>query len=270
MRRRDEHRVDGTAPARPRARERVEIVDAGPLLVDRQRHERRPVRSEDRPVRQAGVLHRHARACQRARQQHEALGRARADDDRLGIGDHPAHAPQVLGKSPSQLSRTARIRIAEGSIGRLADRLANGAQPRPARERRRDRDSRGRSRTSAPAARARPRARPRRSRRRRRTCRLPGVRLDSPRRAAARRRRPPAALRPGGPMPARGWPGVGPPRAGDRSGRPLEGRPRAASEAAGGSRGRARRAAPGRNWFPFLYSKWSFTGLHYQHIVGAA
>ncbi len=90
--------------------------------------------NEDRAVRQAGVLDRDARACQRARQQHEALRRAGAHDDRLRIGDHPAHAAQVLGQSPSQLSRAARVRIAEGSIGRLAHGLAYCAQPRPARK----------------------------------------------------------------------------------------------------------------------------------------
>ncbi len=86
--------------------------------------------------RQPRILDGDASAGDRARKQREALRGAAADDDRARIGDHAAHAAQVLGERPPQLAGAARVRVAEGSIGSVAQGLAQRAQPRPARERR--------------------------------------------------------------------------------------------------------------------------------------
>ena len=209
------------------------------------------MRCEDRAVRrQPRILDRHARTAERPREQHEALRGARADDDRLRVGGDAAHAAQVLGQRPPQLGRAPSVGVAEGPVGRLADALAQRAQPRPARKRgqvgvagkeveprRAGLGLAGRHGDGARRVgheRARPAARDR----------------DSPRRAAARRRRPPDAARRRGPMPAPAWPAAAPAGAGGPSARPRAGRPRAAPAAACGRPGRARPAAPGRKLVP--------------------
>ena len=86
--------------------------------------------------RQPRVLHREVRLSERAREQHEPLRGARADDDRARVRDHPAHAAQVLGERAAQLGRPARVGVAESLCGRGGEHLAHRSQPLAARERR--------------------------------------------------------------------------------------------------------------------------------------
>ena len=89
-------------------------------------------------------------ACTAPRRSHGAL-----------VGDDPADAPQVPGERAAQLERPARVGVAEGAVGRLAQHRPLGAQPRPPGEARQvgvageEVEAAGRAPAAAPARRRR-------------------------------------------------------------------------------------------------------------------
>ena len=132
VRRRHQHRCQGRL-GRGGGRERPELLHAGTVPVNRQRHEPRPVGGEDRAVHgQSRVLDRHRAPGQRRGDQPEGLGRPRADHDRLRVGRHAPHATQMPGQRAAQRGRTTRVRVAELPVGSLTQALPQRPQPCPA------------------------------------------------------------------------------------------------------------------------------------------
>jgi hypothetical protein len=77
-----------------------------------------------------------ARRVQRAADDGQAVGEARADDDVRGIGGHAPRPGQVVGQGGSQRWHPARVRVPEQMIGGGREDLAGRGEPGAARERR--------------------------------------------------------------------------------------------------------------------------------------
>jgi hypothetical protein len=85
----------------------------------------------------AGILHGDppgSAAAKRPAHQRRALGKARADQDLLGVGGHPPHPPQVADQRLPQRRLPTGVPVAEGRVRRLLQRLAQRRQPGRSRE----------------------------------------------------------------------------------------------------------------------------------------
>ena len=131
VRRRDDDRVGAGGRQR---------VDAQPAVVDRHGHGLEPGARDDQraaPGRRAPRPPRGARpGGQREADDAEPLRVAAGDDDPPRLGDHAAHAAEVLREGRAQGVDAARVAVAEVGVGDRRQRLPQRAQPGGARERR--------------------------------------------------------------------------------------------------------------------------------------
>ena len=81
---------------------------------------------------EARLLHRDpagAALPQHAREQGQPVPEAAADEDQVGVGDHAAHAREVVGERRPQLGPAARVAVAEACRRRRTQAPAQGAHP---------------------------------------------------------------------------------------------------------------------------------------------